>query len=509
MTASGIDLRQRDAPISLSPDEFRALGHGLIDQLAEFIGDLPDRPVAPGCTPSQVRAALSGNGLPEQGSDPAELLDEATRLLFEHSTFTGHPRFAGYIVGSPASIGALADLLAAVLGVNVGAFALAPAATEIEAQTVRWIAELLGYPTDCGGLMVSGGNMANMVGFFAARRAKADWDVRASGMAGNQGGPLRAYASAETHTWINNAADLSGLGTDAIRWIPTDDDQRMDLAELRAAIDRDRAQGDVPFLVVGAAGSVSTGAIDPLPAIADLCHEQNLWFHVDGAYGGVAAVLGDAPADLHGLREADSIAVDPHKWLYSSAEAGCVLVRNPQHLLDTFSYRPPYYHFELDGEAPLNYYEYGPQNSRGFKALKVWLGLRQVGRRGYEAMISRNIALAQELYEAVEASPDLEAWTRGLSITTFRYVPPDMRTGDADDESYLNDLNTELVTRIQKSGKLFLSNAVVRGTYLLRTCWVNFNTTSADIQAIPEIVRRLGAATDSDLRSKRRTAPST
>jgi aromatic-L-amino-acid/L-tryptophan decarboxylase len=474
--------------------------------LADFMGELADRPVASGVTPSEVRVALGGDGLPEQGTDPATLLDETTRLLFDYSTFAGHPRFAGYIVGSPAPIGALADLLAASIGVNVGAFALAPAATEIESQTVRWIAELMGYPTSCGGLMVSGGNMANMVGFFAARRNKALWDVRATGMEANPGGRLRAYVSAETHTWINKAADLSGLGTDSIRWIPTDDDQRMDMSALREAIERDCINGDVPFLVVGTAGSVSTGAVDLLPAIAELCREQDLWFHVDGAYGGFAAISPDAPAELHGLRSADSIAVDPHKWLYSSAEAGCVLVRNTQHLLDTFSYRPPYYQFDTAGEEPVNYYEYGPQNSRGFKALKVWLALRQVGRAGYETMISRNIALAQELHAAVDACPELDAWTRGLSITTFRYVPPDLRTGVVDDESYLNELNTELVTRIQKSGELFLSNAVVRGTYLLRTCWVNFNTTSEDIQAIPEIVTRLGAEVDAELRPKRQVA---
>jgi aromatic-L-amino-acid/L-tryptophan decarboxylase len=503
---TGSDLDLRDVPISMSPNEFRTLGHCLIDQLADFIGELADRPVAPGVTPVEVRAALGGDGLPEQGTDPVTLLDETTRLLLAYSTFVGHPRFAGYIVGSPAPIGALADLLAASIGVNVGAFALAPAATEIETQTVRWIAELMGYPTSCGGLMVSGGNMANMVGFFAARRNKAQWDVRATGMEANPGGRLRAYASAETHTWINKAADLSGLGTDSVRWIPTDDDQRMDMSALREAIDRDRINGDLPFLVVGAAGSVSTGAVDPLPAIAELCREQDLWFHVDGAYGGFAVISPNAPADLLGLRSADSIAVDPHKWLYSSAEAGCVLVRNPQHLLDTFSYRPPYYQFDTAGEEPVNYYEYGPQNSRGFKALKVWLALRQVGRAGYESMISRNIAHAQELHEAVDVCPELDAWTRGLSFTTFRYVPPDLRTGNANDESYLNDLNTELVTRIQKSGELFLSNAVVRGTYLLRACWVNFNTTSEDIQAIPEIATRLGAAVDAELRPKRQVA---
>lgn len=503
MSTPDLRVQATDAPIDISPDQFRALGHELVDRIAEFMAGLSERPVTSGHTPSELRAALGGAGLPEEGAEPAELLHDATRLLFDHSTLFGHPRFGGYICGSPAPIAALAELLAAAVGANVGGWAIAPIATEIEAQTIRWVAELIGYPTGAGGLMVSGGNMANIIGFLAARQAKAGWGVRAAGMQGNPAGQLRAYVSAETHTWISKAADLSGLGTDSIRWIPTDAELRMDIGELRRAIVRDKADGLRPFMVVGTAGSVSTGAVDPLSAIAELCREHDLWFHVDGAYGGFATVSADVPPDLHGLSEADSVAVDPHKWLYMPTEAGCVLVRNPQHLLDTFSYRPPYYKFDVDGEERLNYYEYGPQNSRGFRALKVWLGLRQVGRAGYVSMISRNIAQARELYELVDASPELEAWTLGLSITTFRYVPADLKSGDPDAEAYLNELNAELVSRLQFGGELFLSNAVVKGAYLLRTCWVNYHTTSDDIRAIPEIVRRIGAEADASLRAGR------
>jgi glutamate/tyrosine decarboxylase-like PLP-dependent enzyme len=214
----------------------------------------------------------------------------------------------------------------------------------------------------------------------------------------------------------------------------------------------------------------------------------------------------DVPADLRGLSEADSVAIDPHKWLYMPAEAGCVLVRDGQRLLDTFSYHPNYYNFDYEDDTPLNYYDYGPQNSRGFRALKVWLGLQQAGRSGYEAMISKNIAHARELYEAIADAPDLEPRTLGLSITTFRYVPADIQPGAPETEEYLNQLNSELVTRLQHGGELFLSNAVVRGTYLLRTCWVNFRTTSEDIQAIPGIVRRVGAELHSELRPESATA---
>jgi aromatic-L-amino-acid decarboxylase len=439
---------------------------------------------------------LGDRTLPEQGAPPEQLLRDACALLFEHSLLSGHPRFWGYVVGAPAPIGALADLLAAAVNPNVGGFVLAPMATEIEAQTVRWIAELVGFPTDCGGLLVSGGNMANFVGFLAARGAGAGRPIREQGIGSP---PLRVYASSETHTWIQKAADLFGLGTESIRWIAIDHEQRMDVAALRAQIAADRKAGDVPLVVVGAAGTVSTGAIDPLDELAAICREEGLWFHVDGAYGAFAAALPEAPPALTALREADSIALDPHKWLYLPVEAGCVLVRDRQRLVDAFGYRPVYYHLARDQEdEPINYFELGPQNSRGFRALKVWLALRQAGREGYVRMIAEDCALARELYRVVEAEPDLEPGTTSLSITTFRYVPENV----AGDDAYLNDLNAELLTRLESGGEAFVSNAVVDGLFYLRACIVNFRTTVDDIRALPGIVRRVGSDLHAELRTR-------
>ena len=490
----------RDSALEITPSEFRVLGHRLVDQIAHFLEGLPDRPVAPGESVATTRSVLGGGNLPQHGSDPGPLLDEAASLLFRHSTFNGHPRFMGYITSAPAPIGALGDLLASAVNQNVGAWALSPMATEIELQTVRWIAEFLGYSTTGGGLLVSGGNTANFVGFLAARQAKARWNVRTGGMVANPGGGLRAYASAETHTWIQKAADLFGVGTDAIRWIPTDANLRMDTAALRDAIRADEAVGDQPFLVVGTAGSTSTGAIDPLPELAVICREHGLWFHVDGTYGGFAAALPDASLDLLGLSEADSLAIDPHKWLYTPLEAGCVLVQDPEVLRATFSYHPTYYHFDRSDEVPVNFYEYGLQNSRGFRALKVWLSLRQVGRDGFVRMMADDIALARALYERVGLCPELEPWTQELSITTFRYVPTDLESGDDTVEPYLNQLNTEILTRLQEGGEAYLSNAVVRGAFLLRACVVNFRTSLDDIEAVPGIVTRIGTELDAVMR---------
>jgi glutamate/tyrosine decarboxylase-like PLP-dependent enzyme len=319
---------------------------------------------------------------------------------------------------------------------------------------------------------------------------------------------MRVYASAETHTWIQKGMDLAGLGTDAIRWIPTDDRLRMDMAELRTTLEHDRAAGLLPLMVVATAGSVSTGAVDPLFEIAKICREAGVWLHVDGAYGAFAAAVPGTPGDLQALSLADSVAVDPHKWLYSPIEAGCILARDRETLRRSFSYHPPYYHF---GQEATNYVDFGPQNSRGFRALKVWLALRQVGRSGCVQMIGDDIRLSERLRDNADHQPELDVITQDLSITTFRYVPADMqaargvrgRTQSDVDDTYLNNLNEALLERIQNSGEAFVSNAVIRGMYVLRACIVNFRTAEADVDALPEIVVRLGRETDASLRGGR------
>ena len=469
---------------------FRQLGHRLVDRIAVRLRAVPAGPVNRDQSPEQVRAALGlGGPLPEAGMDVGALLDETTERLFEHSLHNGHPRFFGYITSSPAPIGMFADLLASAVNANVGAWLLSPAASEIEAETVRWIASLIGYPQDCGGLMVSGGNAANQVCLLAARAALAGWDIRARGLAA--GRPMRLYTSAETHTWVQKTADEAGLGTDAIRWIPTGSDLRMDLAALRRKIAEDRAAGDLPFLVIGTAGSVSTGAVDPLAEISRCCREERLWFHVDGAYGGFAAGVPGASGDLLAFRDADSVALDPHKWLYAPLEASCALVRDAEALRAAFSYQPAYYHLE---QRAINYLDYGPQNSRGFRALKVWMALRQVGAAGYREMIAEDIRLSNQLAAAIDRHPEMERFTQSLSITTFRYVPSELRAliGEGETEQHLDALNRELLDRMQRSGEAFVSNAVVNGRYLLRACIVNFNTDRTDVEAVPQIVARLG-----------------
>lgn len=490
----------RKAALDMSTEEFRRVGHRLVDRIAEELARIPEGRVKPDETSAVVRTALNAERtLPAAGSDPDTLLTGAADLLFKHSLFNGHPRFFGYITSSPAPIGMLGDFLASAVNQNCGSWNLSPLATEIEAQTVRWIAEFIGFthlraeaPAATAGLLVSGGNMANFVCFLAARTAKAGLDVRKAGL-GNLKPRLVVYTSVETHTWIQKAADLFGLGTDAIRWIAVDGRQRMKMSDLRRQIEADRDRGDRPFLVVGTAGSVSTGAIDPLPEIASICREFDLWFHVDGAYGALAALIPDAPDDLRGLGEADSVAVDPHKWLYAPLEAGCVLVRRPEDLRNTFSYHPPYYRFNEDA---LNFVDYGPQNSRGFRALKVWLAIQHIGRDGYVKSIAEDMRLSRKLFDLMRNHPQFEALTQSLSITTFRYVPGDLRSrvGDPAVEESLNKLNEELLARIEKSGQAFLSNAVINGKFALRACIVNFHTSAEDVEALPGLIATLATS---------------
>ena len=491
------NMNERYSPVEMKPEEFRKAGYKVVDKIAGFLDSLSDKPVSPGKTVAEIKHILGNNKLPLQGTPAEKILEEAADLLFNYTTFNGHPKFLGYITSSATPIGSLADMLASSANPNVGAWGISPIATEIEAQTISWIAEMIGYPKDCGGLMVSGGNMANFVGFLSGHRAKVNWNVRKEGIQGNDKSKLVVYASTEVHTWIQKAADLFGLGTDAIHWISIDDDQKMNITELEKQIKQDIENGYSPFMVVGTAGSVALGVVDPLQDIYNICKKFDLWFHVDGAYGAFAAALPNPPDYLESIRLADSIALDPHKWLYSPLEAGCTIVKKPEYLIKAFSYHPPYYRFEEDDKDAINYYEYGFQNSRGFRALKVWLGLRQVGKNGYVQMISDDIKMAKHLYNLADSEKELQVFTNNLSVTTFRYVPSDLKLSEQNVEDYLNELNQELLDRLQTSGEAYLSNAILNDTFLLRACVVNFRTTIKDIVTLPEIVIRIGKEIDS------------
>jgi aromatic-L-amino-acid/L-tryptophan decarboxylase len=482
--------QQRIAPLNMDAETFRQHGHLLIDEIAAFLDSFTERPVTTGKQPKEIRAVLGEDTLPADGMPVENVFKEARKLLFDHSLLNGSPRFWGYITSSAAPAGILAEMLAASVNPNVGAYILSPMATEIERQAIRWIAEFIGFTKDCGGLFVSGGNMANITGLLAARKAKATWNIRKEGLINRH---MLIYCSKGTHTWINKAADLLGFGTNNIRWIEMDEQQQMNVHLLEQQIRIDQQQGYLPFVVVATAGSVSTGAIDPFEIIASVCRRYNLWLHVDGAYGAPAVAVPEFSHLFKGMEQADSIALDPHKWLYSPLEAGCILVRNEQALRDTFSFRPEYYNFNGKEDDPvINFHESGFQNSRGFRALKVWITLKQAGKNGYISMIHDDIKLAAKLFSIANAHEELEAVSHQLSIVTFRFIPKEYNNAYPAD--YLDKLNEALVNRVQAGGEVFLSNAVVNNNYCLRVCIVNFRTSAEDIETLAAIVIRTGRA---------------
>lgn len=492
-------IDNRDTPIEINKEEFQKLGYQLIDNIANFIDSIDKKPVTQTKTPSELQKILGDASLPENGTPPDELLSRATDLLFNNSLLNGHPKFLGYITSSAAPIGALADLLASSVNPNVGAHILSPIATEIEKQTVKWLAEFIGVSPDYGGILVSGGNMANFTAFLAARTTKAPKTIKEDGISNNSN-KLTVYCPKSTHAWIEKAAILFGLGTKSVRWIQTTPSNKMDEKVLEETIIEDIKNGFKPIMVIGTAGDVSTGVVDNLKNISNICKKYDLWFHIDGAYGIPATVIPSLKSMFEGVSEADSIALDPHKWLYSPLEAGCTLVKDPQHLIDTFSSHPEYYNFSsIEGEVAQNYYEFGMQNSRGFRALKVWLTLQQVGRSGYEKLISEDIELSKLLFLLAENHEELEAVTQNLSITTFRYIPSEYKNSIEDNDEYLNKLNEEILNELQTGGEVFISNAVVKEKYCLRACVVNFRTSKKDIEEIVEIIIREGRKTHSKL----------
>lgn len=369
------------------------------------------------------------------------------------------------------------------------------AAIYLERCVVRWLMELLSFPAEGSmGLLVSGGSMASLTCLAAARHravATLGGDVRAAGLRGTTA-PLVMYLSEEGHACMRKSAELLGLGAAAVRTVPVDGAFRIDLAALRAAVEDDRARGRVPFCVCASAGTVSTGAIDPLDALAKFCTAERLWFHVDGAYGAVGALDPAVAPQYTGMGRADSLALDPHKWLSVPVECGCALLRDGRLLRETFSLVPPYVQTEEGkGFGGLPWYsEYGFQQTRGFRALKLWMTLQHLGRRGAAAHVARHNALARRLAGVVDAAPDLERMAPvTLSIVCFRYVPP----GWSQDAPRLDELNKAFMQETQAGGETFVTNAALRGRFVLRVCILHYGTTEDDLAALLDVIRRTGA----------------
>ena len=471
--------------------EFRSHAARAVDLAAEHLARVPEGPVFRPMTPEE-RSRILNLPLPSEPRPLDEALDLARDLLLTHPMGNGHPRFFGWVNSPPSPAGIVAEILAGAANPSVAGGD--HAATYLERAVVRWMMELVGFPVEGSmGLLTSGGSVATLVGLAAARqRAAAEdgWNVREEGLHGTRP-RFVLYMSEEGHSCVRKAAELLGLGAASIRAVPMDRDLRLDPEALRRAVRVDRAAGMRPFCVAASAGTVNSGAIDPIAAIADVCREERLWLHVDGAYGGVAAASTRLAPFFAGMERADSLAMDPHKWLSVPIECGCVLVRDGALLRDTFSLVPPYLRTEEGkGFGGLPWFsEYGPQQTRGFRAMKLWMTLWTLGRDGVADRVDRHVALAGRLRARVAESDDVELLASGpLSIVCFRYAPEGSRAGDA----ALDALNKILMERIQSGGEAFVSGTTIGGRFALRACVLHDATREEDIDALVDVVRREG-----------------
>ncbi|HEX8846483.1 MAG TPA: aminotransferase class I/II-fold pyridoxal phosphate-dependent enzyme [Pyrinomonadaceae bacterium] len=481
----------KDVPTSLdiTDVEMRELAAQVSALVVDYFSSVSERRVFPETTASQIRERLPKN-LPAVG-EPLETLIADCRALFDTSRHNGHPRFFGYVASPSTPVGAFADLIASALNSNVTSWRSAPAATEVERIVVRWLGSMIGYGEDARGLLTSGGSMANLNALLIAHRVKATDETSRRGL-WNAGPPMTVYASDQVHLSIPKAADVLGLGRDQVRLLKTDERFRLDVRDLKERLAADAASGLRPFCVVASAGTVNTGAIDPLEEIAAVAAEQSLWFHVDGAYGALAAIDESKRGLFMGIERADSVSLDPHKWLYAPVDVGCLLFRDEAMVRSAFNASEADYIKvnEANADESFAFWDYGVELSRRFRALKIWLMLRYYGTRRIASAISKDNALALELAERINASEDFELLAPvELSICCFRYVPPalreSLRTTDEEERQRVNErldeLNARIMHSVQHGGRAYLSNASLRGRYSLRACITNFRTTSADL----------------------------
>lgn len=453
-------------PLTLSDQEYRALFHRIFELSLEYLQSIDERPSFPLITGSETQALwsnpLPSNGLGESALDDLRAVMDACR--------PNSPRFFGYVFGSGEPVAAAADLLASVLNQNVTAWRSAPSAVTLERTVVGWLAQAVGCE-GFGGSLTGGGSAANLMALAMARESR---------LPANEGGarPGTVYASEQAHMSIPKAVALLGIGRDYLRYIPCDDDFRMRSDLLRAAVKGDVESGFTPIAIVGSAGTVATGSIDPLAELGAIARDFGAWFHVDGAYGALAAIA--EPSLFAGLNQADSLSLDPHKWLYQPMDCGCLLYRDPDGARRAFSHTGDYAKsLQKDPIESFAYFEESLELSRRFRALKLWLSLRYHGLDKFREAIGNDLQHAQLLSRLVAAAPELELLAPvKLSAVCFRFLPKQGLGRDAD------ELNRKILQRVVRLGKVFLSNASIHGKFSLRACFVNHRTTPNDVEQI-------------------------
>ncbi len=464
-------------------DAMAALGHQMVDDMLEWMASARERQVWQP-VPAEVKARFQ-LPVPQDPTSPADIYADFERDILPYQMGNVHPRFWSWVMGNGTALGMLAEMLAAGLNPNMGG--AEHVGIYVERQVIDWTKALMGFPPDASGLLVSGGSMANLVALAVARNTRAGFDVRKVGLHECRA-RLTVYTSVEAHSSIQKAVELLGLGSESLRLIPVDDAFRIDVPVLEAALAADRAAGMQPICLIGHAGTVNSGALDPLDMLADIAAREGLWFHVDGAIGALAVLAPDLRPRLAGLARADSIGLDFHKWLYVQFEAGCVLVRDEAAHRGTFSLTPEYLEHAERGLAAGARWpsEYGVQLTRSFRALKIWMSLREHGVAKYGRLISQNAAQARYLGGLVATTPELELVAPvDLNIVCFRFNPGGL------DDGALNALNQELLLRLHESGVAAPSYTTLRGRYALRAAITNHRSRREDFDLlVREVVRR-------------------
>lgn len=485
-----------DTRIEMSPGEREALGRAALAWALDYFDTTAETPIYSAVT-ARGLLALTDEPVPETGQPISDVMDQFAALA-ALGRKNGHPRMFGYVQSSGSFAGVAADFLASALNQNVTSWRSAPSATTVEHLVLDWLKAMVGFDPKAGGVLLSGGSFANFAGLAVALRASTSVDVNQHGVAALPG-PPRIYTSAMTHMSTPKAAAMLGLGRDAIVTIPVDGEFRMNVGALEEQILADRAAGRHIVCVVANAGDVNTGAIDPLDAIADVCARTGVWLHVDGSYGGLAAGAPRVGAALSALGRADSLSLDPHKWLFAPVDVGCLLVQDAKRLRQTFAQGAAYIDVIADDDmSEFAFWDHGPELTRRFRALKIWFILKIHGAAALRAAIDANIAVAQELGARIDASDDFERLAPvPLSIVCFRYLPRELR-GPGNDAA-IDAFNRELMMAVQRDGDSYLSNALIRNRFALRACIVNFRTQLTDAAHLLDTIRRVAARTSASL----------
>ena len=479
--------------LDYTPQRFQELVEYAGRIVSRFYGRAEERKVFPGKTPAEVQS-LFDEPLPEQGTDPGNLLEIVERDVFETSTLNIGPHFYGYITGGGNQAAILGEMIKAALNQNNLKWHSSPASTELEKLAVRWVAEFVGYPTECAGVLLGGGSVANFESLAVARKVKAPAGISEVGM--YNAPPMTIYVSEEGHSSFDKAVDMLGIGKRYLRKIPVDDRFRIDPVQLEERIVADRKAGLKPICAIGIAGTTNTGAVDDLQALAEVCRKHDLWFHVDAAYGGPAAALEGTGAMFRGMAQADSLVVNPHKWLYVPFGAACVLVRNGEQLRRTFSAIPDYLKSDEGtagdggGGGRTDLMEYNLPLTKDFKALKVWMTLKAYGARRLREMIRADIDKAGYLAARIDADPRFERMAPvPLSIVCFRYLAGG-RTGPE-----LDQLNNRIIREIEGDGRIFLTGTRIGDRTALRACIINHRTGETHLDRMLEVIAEIGGRT--------------